>query len=285
VVALLATSSCLVRRRQVVAPGAVGPALDATPVELLGAYNRRAAGVHSLNAAVLMIPTVGSAFTGAIEEYREVRGFLLAQKPAQVRLIGQAPVVAKNIFDMVSDGETFRIFIPSKNRFVTGPAAFERRGEKPIENLRPQHLLDAVFWPELGPEQPVLFEEFDELGARGVLSRRYYVLTALRRSAGGYELDRKLWFDRADLRLARVQIYTAGGRLAADVRYTDWQPIAALDYPRLIRLARPQDDYQLEVRIQRLTMNEDVAAERFVLEQPAGVELVRVGPERPEAQR
>ena len=281
---MLLASSCAIKRRQVIAPGAVRPALEATPAQLLEDYHRLARGVRSLNAAIVMIPTVGSAFSGAIEEYREVRGFLLAQKPAQIRLIGQAPVVAKNIFDMVSDGSSFRIFIPSKNRFVTGPAEFERRAEKPIENLRPQHLLDAIFWPELGAGEPVLFEEFDEPSAAGGAGRRYYVLTVVRPAAGGgLAIARKIWFDRADLHVARAQIFGASGRITADIRYAEWEPLGEVLYPRQIRLARPQDDYQLEVHILKLALNEEIAAERFRLEQPAGTELVRVETERPEA--
>ena len=208
--------------------------------------------------------------SGVIEEYHEIRGFILATRPDHIRVIGQAPVVAKNIFDMVSDGESFRIFIPPKNKFIVGPATLERPSKKPIENLRPQHLLDALFWPEVDASKTVLFEESNADPAR------YYVLTLLRGSASP-EIARRVWFDRADLSLARIQLYGPGGRLLSDVRYAEWEPIADVRYPRHIWLVRPHDDYQLEVRITRLTLNEDIAADRFRLEQPPGTELVRVG--------
>jgi len=78
-----------------------------------------------------------------------------------VRVIGQAPVVATNIFDMVSDGEMFRIFIPSKNTFLVGATSLARASKKPIENLRPQHVVEALFWPEFPAGANVLFEQFD----------------------------------------------------------------------------------------------------------------------------
>ncbi len=284
-VALLA-GGCAVSKKRVVPPGEMRPALEATSRQLIEKYNQQARAVRSLNAAVELIPVAGSSYTGVIEEYHNVHGFVLAQKPAYIRLIGQAPVVAKNIFDMVSDGETFRIFIPSKHKFIVGPAAFERPAKKPIENLRPQHLLDALFWPEIDARQQVLFEEFNAETAR------YYVLTVLR-GMSALEIVRKVWFDRSDLSVARVQQYGPGGRLVSDVRYTDWPPApssvtgptaagsggpaAGAVYPRHIWLGRPHDDYQLEVRITRLTLNEEIAAERFRLEQPPGTELVRVG--------
>ena len=266
----LLAAGCAVSKKHVVPPAHIRPALDATLDQLLAQYNQQARAVRSLNAGVELTPVAGSTYSGVIEEYHDIRGFILAQRPAHIRMIGQAPVVAKNIFDMVSDGETFRIFIPSKNKFIVGRAAFERPAKKPIENLRPQHLLDALFWPEISGGQHVLFEEFNADIAR------YYVLTVLRGSAP-LEIARKIWFDRADLSLARVQLYGPAGRLAADIRYADWQPLADVAYPRHIWVARPHDDYQLEVRITTLKLNEDIAADRFRLEQPPGTELVRVG--------
>ena len=54
-----------------------------------------------------MSPVAGSTYSGVIQEYHEVGGFILAARPAMIRVIGQAPLVAKDIFDMVSDGHTF----------------------------------------------------------------------------------------------------------------------------------------------------------------------------------
>ncbi len=269
---------CAVSKKRAVPPAQVRPALEATPEQLTAGYNQLARAVRSLNAGVELVPVAGSSYSGVIEEYHDVSGFILAQKPAHVRVIGQAPVLAKNVFDMVSDGETFRIFIPSKKKFIVGLTALERPTKKPIENLRPQHLLDALFWPEIRAGEPVLFEEFNADPAR------YYVLTLLR-GAAPLEVARKIWFDRADLSLARLQFYGPGGRLVSEIRYADWQPAGAgaaaepggPRYPRHIWLARPHDDYQLEVRVTRLTLNEEIAAERFRLEQPPGTELVRVG--------
>jgi outer membrane lipoprotein-sorting protein len=252
------------------------PSLEATADQLVEQYNQQARAVRSINAGVELNPVAGSTYTGVIEDYHDVRGFILAQRPASIRMIGQAPVVAKNIFDMVSDGETFRIFIPSKNKFVVGPTALERPAKKPIENLRPQHLLDALFWKELPADKTVLFEEFD------AAPTRYYILTQIRQ-ADGMEIARRIWFDRVDLSIARIQVYGTRGKLLADIRYADWQPAGELRYPRHMWLLRPHDDYQLEVRITKLTLNEDIAAERFRLEQPPGTELVLVGEESKES--
>src|SRR6266566_1923054 len=259
-------------------------ARDATREELLEAYNRIALGTKSLNATLELKPTAGSRYSGVIDEYHEVKAFLLAARPAEIRVIGQAPVIGTTVFDMASDGETFRVSIPSKKKFLVGPVAIERASSKPIENLRPQHLLDALLWPEIHKAESVTLREFNDENAR------YYVLTVLR---GGYQVEvlREIWFDRSDLHVVRMLTFGPKGVLLSDVRLADWQPPdstggqtvpaassnGAASFPRAIRIERPHDDYKLDLQVTKVSMNEEIPIERFKLEQPAGTELVPVG--------
>jgi len=269
-------------KKQIVPATQIVVAKDATREELLEKYNLIAKGVNSVNTTVELTPITGSKYSGVIEEYHEVKAFLLAQRPAYIRMIGQAPVIGKTVFDMASDAESFQVSIPSKNKFLVGAVALERTSSKPIENLRPQHLLDALLWTEVRKEEAVLFEEFNDERAR------YYVLTVLR---GGYrtEVLRKIWFDRADLQVARLEEFGPKGILLSDVRYSDWEPVISdqeqpsgtpsgiTSFPRAIRIDRPHDDYRLDLQMTKLQLNEPIPADRFKLEQPAGSELVRVG--------
>jgi hypothetical protein len=266
-------------------------AKDATREELLEAYNLIARGTKTLNATVELKPTAGSKYSGVIDEYHEVKAFLLAARPAEIRVIGQAPVIGTTVFDMASDGDTFQVSIPSKKKFLVGAVATERASSKPIENLRPQHLLDALLWPEIRKEESVTLREFNDENAR------YYVLTVLR---GGYQVEvlREIWFDRTDLRVVRMQSFGPKGLLLSDVRLADWQPLDGpavqaaptassslpASFPRAIRIDRPHDDYKLDLQVTKVTLNDEIPAERFKLEQPAGAELVRVG-ETPETKQ
>jgi hypothetical protein len=262
---------------------------DATREELLEKFNSAAGSINSLNATVELKPTAGSRYSGIIEEYHEVKAFLLAERPANIRVIGQAPVIGTTVFDMASDSQEFRVSIPSKNKFLLGSVALERAGSKPIENLRPQHLLDALLWPEIRKQETVLFEEFNDESAR------YYVLTVLR---GGYQTEilRKIWFDRSTLEVARLQSFGPRGILLSDTRFSDWQPVdpakpapdssappssPTQQFPRSIRIQRPHDDYRLDLQIAKITLNDDIPLDRFKLEQPSGSDLIRVG-ESPE---
>ena len=301
--ATLAAISCgchgrTVTGRTVIKQGERPVAKDATQKELLAAYNAIATNLKTLNATVELKPTAGSRYSGLIEEYHEVKAFLLAERPAEIRMIGQAPVIGKTVFDMASDGDTFRVSIPTKNKFLVGSVAGERNSAKPIENLRPQHLLDALLWPEIRKEEAVTIREFNnEQG-------RYYVLTVLR---GGYQLEvlREIWFDRSNLQVTRIQNFGPKGTLLSDVSFSDWEPLdnaataqtsapatnsssnstapapaqapGITSFPRAILIDRPHDDYKLELQVTKIAANEEIPADRFKLEQPPGSELVHVG--------
>ena len=264
-----------VTKSTTVSPAARPVAQEATQEELLDRYNTMARNLRSVNATVELRPIAGSKYSGVIDEYHEVKAFLLASRPYNVRMIGQIPVVGKTVFDMASDGQNFEVSIPPRNKFIVGPVTLERPSAKPIENLRPQHIVDALLWPEVRKEEVVLLEEFNDESAR------YYVLTVLR---GGYrtEILRKIWFDRADLQVARMESYGPKGALLSDDRFANWQPLETStagipEYPRSIRIDRPHDEYQLNMTITKIAVNETIEADRFNLQPPAGAELVRVG--------
>src|SRR5580704_16631488 len=281
--ALQAAGCITIKRRTEVKKEEIRPQLESSEDNLLASYNSQVRAVQSLQATVDLIPSTGTTYSGVIEEYHDVPGFILAQRPATVRVIGQAPVVAKDIFDMVANENEFRIYIPSKNSFLVGPTALNRPSKKPLENLRPQHVVEALFWPEFPPSANVLFEQFD------FSVSRYYILTLLRQAEGGkFEIARKVWYSRIDLRVSRVQLFGAGGKLDSDITYTDWQPVPGpagapatdqANFARDIHIWRPQDDYKLEIKISKLTLNEPISPDRFELAQPAGTDLIHVGDE------
>jgi Domain of unknown function (DUF4292) len=269
--AAFSAAGCAAQRPPAVRPGSPPVPLEtASKQQLIASYNRQANSIESLNAGVTMKLTAGTAYSGVIKEYHEVSGFILAQKPQSIRVIGQAPLVGTTIFDMASNGERFAIYIPSKDQFIEGPANLERPSEHALENLRPQHLVDALLWNEIPPDAPVLFEAGDEATAR------YYTLTVVE-SSQEWKVRRKIWFDRTDLTISRLQTYDADGNVTEDVEYRNWNGFGTVRFASEIDLTRPLEDYGLAIGITKLVANQAVTADKFELAQPPGTKLIRVG--------
>jgi hypothetical protein len=91
--------------------------------------------------------------------------------------------------------------------------------------------------------------------------------------------------------MVRLETYGPKGVLLSDVRYSDWQPVDASppgtnsaaagntvqEYPRTVHIDRTRDEYQLNMNIKKVLLNERLEADRFTLPPPAGAEVVHVG--------
>ena len=267
--ALVPTPGCLLRRETRIQPSQMpAPAREASLPELVAKLDKRSQDVNTLTATVDLQPTAGSVYSGVIKEYQDVRGFILAQRPANIRVLGQAPLVRTDIFDMVSNGQEFRLNIPPLQKFVVGKTGFRRPAKNSLENLRPQHIMEALMVPALDHSRDKWFlEEAEEAG------HRYYVVDIVEPN-GEWRLKRKAWFDRADLELARMQFYESEGVYVEDVRYAQYQDFQGINYPAHIQVARPIEDYRLTITIQKATFNQPIEAEKFILAQPPGTQLV-----------
>jgi len=271
--ALLLIPGCIVRRvRHIPRSQVVAPPRVASLAELVSKLNALSQGIRTMTATVDLEPTTGSIYSGVIKEYHDVRGFILIQSPAMIRMQGQAPVVRTDIFDMVSDGEEFRLYIPPVEKFIVGKTAFNRPSKNSLENLRPQHILEALLVPALDENhEKWLLEESQEGG------HRYYVVLIVEAAEGGeLRLKRRAWFDRADLQLARMQFYEAQGLYVEDVRYSDYQDFQGVNYPSHVEVVRPVEDYRVAITILKATFNQPIDPEKFVLKQPPDTQLINL---------
>ena len=114
VLCVCGATSCLFRHHRVPAKLSSVPLKSATQEELVAKINQMASSVQTMNATVDIDTTVGGAKTGEVTEYQEIRGYILAQKPKMLRMIGLLPVVRSRAFDMVSDGNQFELLVTTQ---------------------------------------------------------------------------------------------------------------------------------------------------------------------------
>jgi outer membrane lipoprotein-sorting protein len=267
-------SSCLARRRAISRPGGAAVTqrlLVANKPALLAAIERQYDAIHDFSATVDMVPALGTAEKSKITEYKDIRAFILFRKPASIRIIGLYPVVRNKAFDMVSDGKAFKLYIPARNRFITGSNEIERPSANKLENLRPQHFLDALMVRPLDTDEKVLMENYtDEENA-------FYILHVVRDIGGDLQLARTIWFSRIDMQIARQLTFDAAGNILTDARYSQWHAFDNIAFPKHIEINRPRDEYAVVIDIVKMDINKGVSDDKFVLEQPPGSTLQVIG--------
>ncbi len=272
VLVLAFSTGCLVRRRKIERPArAQAGLLTAGLEDLATRLQQRYASLETLNATVDLEPSLISASKGEIADYKDVRGFILVRKPAWIRVIAQYPIVRGTAFDMVSDGRNFRLHLPGRSLFLIGPNRMDKPSPKKLENLRPQHLLEALLIqpPDPASEQAILENWTDDAS--------YLVHIVRRNAAGRLHLARKVWFDRLTLEITRQQIFDTAGDPVTDARYAGWERRDGVLFPGHIVITRPKDGYELSIRFQKTQLNQPLAEDRFQLAEPEGVEVRRLG--------
>ncbi len=288
VLAVLPTVGCLFHTRPVEETYSKAPLKEASQSALIDSINEQARKVQSLQATVDIDTSVGGAKKGHVTDYKEIRGYVLARKPAMLHMIGLLPIVRTTAFDMVSDGQQFALWIPPKNRFVVGRNDVQtHNSDQPMESIRPQEIYDALLIRPIDPEHEiaVLENSYDILhDAKGhrVLQEDYELIVIRRKDDNGGVLSRKIVFSRTDLQPHRQYIYDEQARLVTDARYANYKDYDGTDFPSRIEIFRPQEEYDITLNMLKVEINKPLRDDQFALHQPPGAEVVHL--DRPQPQ-
>jgi hypothetical protein len=254
----LLLSGCSLVRKQVETEKLLTPLAEASTPDLIAAVNKLV-GVRSIRGRVdIQFEDTSFATVGIAEKYRAADGSITLQRPGNIYLIVQTPVIPSDVAQMTSDGEQFRIAIlkgdEKYRRFVKGTnnaiyskldmngtessstdkkakSSSETQAVNALSNLRPQHLTAALLLSPIDANALGVFyaqSEFFESEKDPTKSdtskrvvRGYYFLDEFQPGAGNSaRLLRRFWFDRVGgIRLARLQSFDEKGLLITDVSY------------------------------------------------------------------
>jgi outer membrane lipoprotein-sorting protein len=219
---------------------------------------------------------VGGEKKGKVTEYQQIRGFVLMQKPAMLRMIGLLPIVRTTAFDMVSDGNRFKLSIPPKNRFIAGSDQVTKISDNTLMNLRPQVIYQAMLMPEIDPKNEIAVlvegtqQVVDDKTHKPVTQPNYHIVVIRQLTKDSWHLYRVIYFNRADLVPYRQTIYDEKGAVETNVNYSDPQSYNGVQYPSLIEITRPKEEYSITLKMIKCTLNEPLKPEQFQLEMPEG---------------
>ena len=103
-----------------------------------------------------------------------------------------------------------------------------------------------------------------------------YELTVILKYDQGRRLARKIIFGRTDLKPHRQYIYGEDGKVVTDARYAVYKDFDGISFPSHIEILRPQEEYDITLNILKVDINKLLTDHQFVLEQPAGAEVVHL---------
>jgi len=229
---------------------------NAVQSELENEINRFAR-VNSMRAKMdLKFEDNSYAEVGLAEKYKTADGEVVVQRPANILLKVQIPIIKSDVAQMTSDGAKFRVAILQDGgsgkykKFVVGTNSADysalqkdlnamdlddgkaiKQNVNAFSNLRPQHFTEAMLIRPIDTEkniyvQSAVLEDEQDFSVqkksplRRVL-RGYYLLDEIRKDEqGSMKISRRFWFDRVGgIRLARQQIFDEKGEIESDITY------------------------------------------------------------------
>ncbi len=278
---LLPATGCLLRSHTIEQRSNGQPLKTATQAELIEYVNTEAARIHTMRATVDIDASVGGVKKGKVTDYQEIRGYVLARKPAMLRMEGLLPIVRSKAFDMVSNGSTFKLWIPPKNRFIEGRNDVETHNvAQPLENMRPQQIYDALLLPQINQQNEVAVVENgtqDVKDNKGhTIEQGTYILHIINNNNGQPRLARNIIFSRIDLLPHQQVIFDDNGNVVTDVHYQGYKDFDGLNFPSQIEIWRPQEEYDITLNIVKLELNLSLADDQFQLQQPPGAQVLHL---------
>src|SRR5580704_773067 len=198
-----------------------------------------------------------------------------------LRMIGLFPIVRNKAFDMVSDGNQFKLSIPARSKFYVGHNDVVHPTGNPLENLRPQVIYNALLLPEIDPKNDIaVLENSTEViydpKIKKELEQPDYVIDVIHRSGDEWYLTRKIVFDRTTLVPHQQIIYNQQGVITTNATYQVYKDYNGVSFPDVIEIDRPQEEYSIRLTVVKLMMNESLQDDQFALQQPPGTELVNL---------
>ena len=278
-------SGCVLRNTRSVSTRLSTASLrDANLEQLVETIDTNGSKLQSMNANVDIAVSTGGEKKGKVTDYRTFSGYVLVRKPEMLRMIGLVPVVRNRMFDMVSDGKTFELSVPPKNKFYIGSAqkaADKKVSDQAIENLRPQDIFDALLLRPIDPQKEIAVLEQSTEMVKDPKTHKdaiqpNYVVVVIRRGGNGYYLSRRIVFSRTDLLPHEQWIYNQAGMLVTYAHYDNFVDHAGIMLPATIEIQRPVEEYSITLTVTKASVNVPLRDDQFSLQQPPGSQLINV---------
>ena len=255
---------------------------DATLEQLVENINTNAEKLKTLKATVDIDSSVLEEKKNRVKDNPQVAGVILVRKPEMLRMRIYVPVLHNVMADMVSNGKSFELASPIKSKFYVGSNQQPvKPSPNPLENLRPQHISDALLLKPIEPGKEIAVLENtteivkDPKTHKDVEQLAYTVLVIDKDSTGHY-LSRRVVFSRTDLLPHEQSIYDRQGRLVTFVRYENFSDYSGISLPAIVSIQRPIEGYGITISMVKVDVNAPLTDEQFVLAQPPGSQVINL---------
>lgn len=267
---LPAMTGCLQTTRSVMQTHPPGRVMSSSLETLVKATTDRYTAIHTLRASVEVTASVGGGKKGSVTEYTSFSAYILMRQPQDFRFIGLVPITRTRMLDMVTNGKSFVMVVPPKNRAITGSNDIATPSSNPLENLRPQVFTDSLLIRSASADEMVSLVSDDRIyqpdpNKKYVVDEPEYDIGIYRSVTNSTELktQRVIHIGRSTLLPYQQDIYDERGQLTTVATYDDYKLFGQTTFPTRITIRRPLDQLSLKLVVTELAANQTMDDEQF----------------------
>lgn len=258
------------------------PAQTRSFKDLLQDLQSRSQAIKTLRAArVSFQPSSGAKKKGELTETRvPITGIIVVNRPNDIRIRLNLPVLGTTGADLISDGQSFKVLIPFTNKLYDGNADEPIQiGSADLQLPPPKEISNALFVdirPYLDNPKYILFPRETTRGTHS-----YYVVSIVSSTGEDVDLVQEIWIDRTNLEITQQSIYGKGGQLLTDAEFTGYSMKGDSPVPKVVTIHRPIEDVNLKITFQKQPdLNTALPANAFQLDS-SGAEVIHMSGQQP----
>jgi outer membrane lipoprotein-sorting protein len=223
---------------------------------------RHYVGINSLKVNTLKARVEVIVESPELEAPLSCQGYLRLKRPRRLRVV--CSKLFTTIFDIASDGQGFRLYVPEERKVYTG------RADQHLTylglNFAPNDVADLLDFEEMLSSKRLLLEPAAE----------HWTLHVLDVGPTSDVPYLNLFIDKRTLQVVYVESFNPDGSLRMQATLGEYQTVGGSSLPRSLEIYWLAGDTHLTLGLSKIEINKELDPRVFQLSLPKGVETIKV---------
>jgi hypothetical protein len=274
---LLLVAACGVKKVELKIPAAIKNARTLNRAAVLNRFDQLCRQGSTL---IVRKPTFifssESLTQGVREIFPTAPGLLILSRKGDLRFQVRDPVLHHTYADLAATGDRFKFYYKDHRKVYVGSSRSgaaqailgdnEDKGTRQnLAKMRPWHINQAFFLDRMAADSQLTVTEEDSP------LERFYVVHEIQTKDGVSRILQSVWIERIGFDIRRKILYDDNGAPLADVEYNVWEGDGDKRYPADMLLRRPQEEYQVRFRLDKVSAGDPIVPDMMELIVPESI--------------
>lgn len=191
------------------------------------------------------------------------KGVFVLQKPEKIRVIGFK--LATTVFNMLSDGQNFWLYLPKQKTVYTGRSHLQRTAHD-TAYLFPDDIAVLLDHGKLFEGRSAFMETWPT----------FWLIHVFNKTGEGYIPYGRLKIDRIDSTITELILFQTDSLVKAQATFNDYVLVEDYALPKEVEINWPESETTLSITFKDPSLNQILKPEVFQFKKPKKAEIIQV---------